>query len=134
MWVFPSLVTMTTAATRMYRSLTNFSLPPNTYDILSFICRQVHCCLCSALDSENERGNALEPNSKQSSAAKLSKRLEVTVHTAFEEHHISQCDGYPGSNGQLADKPDGLSVDSREECRGGKTCPGVIDIGDSENV
>ena len=86
--------------------------------------RQAHCCLCrhrSALDSEK---NASEPNSNWSPAnavPKLSKRLEVTVHTAFEEHQISQSDGYPASNVQLADKPDELSVDSEEECREGKT-------------
>jgi hypothetical protein len=76
-------------------------------------------------------------NSKQSSAGvahKLSKQLEVTVHTAFEEHQMSQCDAYPGSDGQLTDKPDELSVDSRVEYREEKTRRGVIDIGDSVDV
>ena len=64
---------------------------------------------------------------------KLSKPLEVSVHTAYEEHQMSRCDAYPVSDGQLTDKQDGLSVDSIEG-REGKTRRVVIDIGDSVNV
>jgi hypothetical protein len=50
---------------------------------------------------------------------KLSKQLEVTVHTAYEEHpmasHETHCDAYLGSDGQLADKPEKLSVDGKVE-------------------
>jgi hypothetical protein len=53
---------------------------------------------------------------------KLSEQLEVTVHTAYEEHpmsHKTHCDAYPGSDGQLANnlKPDQLSVDGKVEGR-----------------
>jgi len=69
---------------------------------------------------------------------KLSKQLEVTVHTAYEEHsmsHQTHCDAYPGSEGQLADKPEELSEDGRVEGgREGKTRRGIIDIADSVNV
>jgi hypothetical protein len=43
---------------------------------------------------------------------------------------MSQCDVYPGSDGQLTDKPDELSVDSRVEGREEKTRR-VVDIGGS---
>jgi hypothetical protein len=48
----------------------------------------------------------------------FSKQLEVTVHTAYEEHpvsHETHCDAYPGSDGQLAEKPDEVSVDGKVE-------------------
>jgi hypothetical protein len=58
----------------------------------------------------------------------LSKQLEVTVHTAH--------DAYPGSDGQMADKPDELRVDGKPEVerREGKTRRATIDIADSVNV
>ena len=86
----------------------------------------------SALDSENARRYAsASSNTKQSSSGavhKLSKQLEVTVHTAFEEHQLSPCDAYPVLDKQLSDKPDGLSLESGVESREGKTRRGVIDI------
>ena len=51
--------------------------------------------------------------------------MEVSVHTTYEEHQMSHCEAYPGSEGQLTDKPDELSVDSKVE---------VVDIGDHMNV
>jgi hypothetical protein len=68
---------------------------------------------------------------------KLSNQLEVTVHTAYEEHpvsHETRCDAYPGSDGQLADKPDELNVDGKVEGGEGKTHRGIIDIAYSANV
>jgi hypothetical protein len=65
---------------------------------------------------------------------KLSNQLEVSVHTTFEEHQMSHCEAYPGLDGQLADKPDEFSVDSKVEGREGKGRRSVIDIGDSMNV
>jgi hypothetical protein len=82
----------------------------------------------------------LVSNSKQSSVVhKLSDQLEVTVHTAYEEHPMSRkahCDVYPGSDGRLADKPDELSLESDGKVEGGeeKTHRGIIDIADSVNV
>ena len=43
--------------------------------------------------------------------------------------HETHCDTYPGSNGQLANKPDEVSVDGKV----GKNSS-VIDIADSMNV
>jgi hypothetical protein len=60
----------------------------------------------------------------------LQKQLEVTVHTAFEEHQMSRCGVYDGSDGHLTDKPDELSVDSKVEGLEEKTHRGVINIGD----
>ena len=60
--------------------------------------------------------------------------MEVTVHTAFEEHQLSPCDVYPGSVGQMSDKPDELSVDSRVESHEEKSRRGVMDIGNSMSV
>jgi hypothetical protein len=131
MFVVPAMITMTVAATRMYRSLTNFGLPSNMYEIFFHsVCLQVHCRLChrSALDPENtQRRNCLGSNSKHSSLVpKLSesKQMEVTVHTAYEEHpmsHETHCDAYPSSDGRLSDKPGKLGVDGKVESREVKT-------------
>ena len=65
---------------------------------------------------------------------KLSKKLEVTVHTDFEEHQMSKCDACPGSDGQLTDKPDEFSVDSGVEGHEEKIRrESVIDVGSSVN-
>jgi hypothetical protein len=97
---------------------------------------QAHCCLChcSAAESEGaQRRNRFASNSKQSSVVhKLSKHLEVTVHTAYEEHPISHethCEGYQGSDGQVGDKSDAaLSVDDKVEGLEGNTRQAIIDI------
>jgi hypothetical protein len=75
----------------------------------------VVCHHCSTSDSENvKRRSHLVSNSKHSSVLHpLSKQLEVTVHTAYEEHpvsHETQGDAYSGSDGQSTDKPDEVSV------------------------
>lgn len=62
---------------------------------------------------------------------KLSRQLEVTVHTAYEEHQISHethCDGYQGSDGQAADKSDALSMDDKVDGLEGNTRQAIIDI------
>jgi hypothetical protein len=82
----------------------------------------------------------LSSNTKQCSVVhKLSEQLEVTVHTAHEEHptsHETHCDAYPGSDRKTADEPDELSVDGKPEVeRGeGKTRRVIIDIADKVNV
>lgn len=55
---------------------------------------------------------------------KPSKQLEVTVHTAYEEHAIAQAhrDACTGSYGQSADKSNELTMHDKEA---------VIDIADS---
>lgn len=76
-------------------------------------------------------------NSKHSSTAhKLSKQLEVTVHTDYEEHQLSQShqthyDIFTGSDGQLAYKSDDLGVDGKVEGREVKTCRAIIDKADN---
>ena len=134
MFVIPAMITMTIGATRMYRSLTNFASPPNlnTYDILPFNFNfHAHRRLChgSAHDSVNaQRSNRLPrvPNiTKDSSFIQIHpNRLEVTVHTDYEEHqmsHATHCGSSPSSDGHLADKAQELSLgDDVEDREGGK--------------
>jgi hypothetical protein len=53
-----------------------------------------------------------------------SSRLEVTVHKAYEEHAMTDTNhfstSYPGSDGQLHDKPHELSFDDNVEDRAEK--------------
>ncbi len=53
-----------------------------------------------------------------------STRLEVTVHKAYEEHAMTDTNhfstSYPGSEGQLHDKPHELNFDDNVEDRAEK--------------
>ncbi|KAI0281025.1 hypothetical protein BGY98DRAFT_960589 [Russula aff. rugulosa BPL654] len=99
MFMMPSLVAMTIAATRIYRSLSHFASPLNT-----------------ANDSETgnasrQRSSHLASTNKDTPVVHItSDRLEVSVHTSYEEHPMSQ----------LADKPHELgSEDNNAEDREG---------------
>jgi len=92
------------ATTRMYRSLQYFALLSNTYDIFQSILLHAHCCLChlSAPDSnddEKTRNSHLVPKTNDPSIIRIPcNRLEVAVHTAYEEYPMSQmghCRPYP---------------------------------------
>ncbi|KAF8499724.1 hypothetical protein F5888DRAFT_105756 [Russula emetica] len=89
MFMMPSLVTMTIAATRIYRSLSHFASPPST-----------------EIDSESgntsqKRSSRLVSTNKDTAVVHIPlDRLEVSVRTAYEEHPMSK----------LADKPHELGV------------------------
>ncbi|KAF8499722.1 hypothetical protein F5888DRAFT_105780 [Russula emetica] len=96
MFLMPSLIAMTIAATRIYRSVSHFASPPST-----------------AIGSES--GNTSESRQRSSRFVSTNKdtavvhipsdRLEVSVHTAYEEHPISK----------LADKPHELGFEDNTD-------------------
>lgn len=114
MFSLPSVITLTIAATRMYRSLTHFTFSPDMYDILpsnqnshSLLSILAHC---SVEDSENpQRSSRLVSSASHPSVVQLpSNRLDITVHTACEEYPMSQMDrraSHISSDAQLAGKP-----------------------------
>jgi hypothetical protein len=116
MFTLPSLIAITIAATRLYRSLAHFASPP-TYDILpsspsSRSLLSISLTHCSAQDSEtpqSQRSNRLVSNAIPSIVQMPSNRLEVTVHTAYEEYPMSQID----------DKPHKINFDDDVEGREG---------------
>lgn len=108
LFLLPSLITIVIAATRTYRTLTYYaSTPPNTTGPNS-----------STLPTSNRFASS----TKNSTIVHIpSNRLEVTVHSAYEEYSMSQmngCDSYPSPDAQLADKsPHEFSLDDNIEDR-----------------
>jgi len=105
MFLMPSYITMSIAATRIYRSLADFA---STTEV--------------AMDSGKPPGVGRNvPTSKLMFAVPTSSnRAEVAVHTSHEQHPISSTDQdviYIGreSPDQLSDKPRGLSFDDDPE-------------------
>lgn len=69
-------------------------------------------------------------STKPSSVVHMPSRLEVTVHTAYEEYPMSptnQCALHLSSDAQLTDKPHELSFDESVEVREGKKLSAFVD-------
>jgi hypothetical protein len=97
--MMPSLVAMTIAATRIYRSLSHFASPPDTYENYFFSnCIRAHCGLCHHSVNDSEPDNAswqrgLVSTYKDAAVVHIPiDRLEVSVHTntTNEEHAMSK--------------------------------------------
>jgi hypothetical protein len=116
LFLLPAVVTLAISSTRLYRSLANFSSPPDSYDILpvQFLLRaHRHLRHCSAQDWECPRSGRSISNNKPLSNVP-SNRLEVTVHKAYEEHPTSEANhyvSYPSSDVPIADKPHEIHFD-----------------------
>jgi hypothetical protein len=96
LFLLPAVVTLAISSTRLYRSLANFSSPPD-----------------SAQDWECPRSGRSISNNKPLSNVP-SNRLEVTVHKAYEEHPTSEANhyvSYPSSDVPIADKPHEIHFD-----------------------
>ncbi|KAI9453602.1 hypothetical protein F5148DRAFT_1289011 [Russula earlei] len=121
MFQFPGLITLAIAATRMYRSLTDFvSGSTNMCDSLplpSSAFRFSRSSMTLISVSQSVQGHEIKPpNAKRNSPAPIpSTRIEVSVDTAYEQFPTSQtshhglCTGNVTSGEQPGDKPDGLS-------------------------
>jgi len=111
---------MTIAATRIYRSLSHFASPPNTYEIplIQIIFTLTGVCHRSVNDSSRPgnpswlRGSRLVSTNKDIIAVVHipSDQLEVSMHTTHEEHPMSN----------LADKPHELGFEDNVEDQEGK--------------
>ena len=115
LFLLPSMVTLAISSTRLYRSLANFSLPPDSYDLPVQLlpCAHHHLRHFSAQDWECPQSGRSITNNKTFSKVP-SNRLEVTVHKAYEEHPRLQTDdyvSYPSSNVHMADKPHEIHFD-----------------------
>ena len=100
----------------MHRSLQYFAPSSTVYDILQSILPHAHCCLChlSAPDSHDEktRNSRFASRTKNPSVVRIpSNRLEVSVHTAYEEYPMSSMKHC----GPTPDKPRELDIDDKVE-------------------
>ncbi|KAH9968299.1 hypothetical protein BJV74DRAFT_868749 [Russula compacta] len=107
MFLMPALMTMSIAATRMYRSLADFGAAAD---------------ITRGSEGPQRIGHTA-PNARLTSNMPISYRqMEVAVHTAYEQYPGFQTDqhvSYIGMDGQLGEKPRGLSFDDDLESRRG---------------
>ena len=122
MFHLPSVITNTVAATRMYRSLADYTLESsNMYDyILRFLSSPaliiVRGSFCSSLDPgfSNSKSDTV-PKMKWNKPTLISlNRIEVAVDTAYEQYPTSRTT--LGEDTQQGDKPHELSVGGDLEC------------------
>jgi hypothetical protein len=120
---------MTITATRTHRSLVDYASGfPDVYDTLNLRTfyptqRGKYCFRVTAASSrENNKlpkSSAVFSKIKRAQAALNSPdRIELTVHTAFEQHtttHTNDCDSCTNTNGQVREKPNAWGLDDDVE-------------------
>ena len=123
----PTLITMSIAATRMYRSLADFCSVTDMYStLLSHYSARSPCLVYrSTSGSEGpQRIGHTAPNARSTSNIPISySQVEVAVHTSYEQYPGLQTDqhaSYINVNGQMGHKPRGLSFDDDLESRRGE--------------
>ena len=115
MFQMPWLVTMSIAATRMYRSLSDF-LSPDVYDIpfLSSL-----CLLYFSVHSNPHSNGRNIPVAKAVPAVPTSfTSMQVTVHTTREQYPTSQPNDY-GTYTRMDGKMHGPAIDPRNDIERG---------------
>ena len=117
MFQLPALVTMSIAATRMYRLLTDFVFEStDLYSDLSFLSSSAHRsqCHCSVQDSLQGSG-APVPRAMQTHAVQIPlNRTEVAVDMSYLQYPTSQTShhsSYISTDGQGNHKPNELASD-----------------------
>ena len=124
MFQLPSVVTMTIAATRMYRSLTDFaSCATDMYQILTSLSSPLlTCCRRLYRASSNLPKGHTKVSNMQWNVAMPVDRIEVTVDSTDEQYQISgtsRHDPYSNAEEQLYEKPQGYeSGQEPRETRG----------------
>jgi hypothetical protein len=117
MFQIPWMISISIAATRMYRSLTDFvSGVPDTYGVsFPFLFQRL---LCYRYPCSIEAGHQGEsgPTSRflQNPAVQPLKRLEVTVHSTRvwdSAAQMSDLGSYASTDGPVTYKPNGLTSD-----------------------
>lgn len=122
MFQFPSVITDTIAATRIYRSLADYTF--GTTNMYCYILRLSSSALiivggsfCSSLDVGCSKSDSKVSKMKWNNPAPIPlNRIEVAVDTAYEQYPASQTMLSAGA--QQSDKPHELSVigDQPAEC------------------
>jgi len=100
MFLTPSLITMSIAATRMYRSLSDFGFSVD---------------IGNSSDNSQKR---LATNTKWTTTIPLSpNRMEVAIHTSYESSRspTAQYVAYMSSDGQHGNKPHGINLNDDME-------------------
>jgi hypothetical protein len=117
MFQLPSVITNTIAATRIYRSLADYTLESTHmyYYIPRFLSSPaliiVGGSFCSSLDAGFSKNDSKVSKTKWSNHAPISfNRIEVAVDTAFEQYPTSRTTF--SVDAQQVDKPHELSVGS----------------------
>jgi hypothetical protein len=117
MFQLPSVITNTIAATRIYRSLADYTVESSKmyYYILRSLPSPaliiVGGSFCSSLDAGFSKGGTKASKMKWNNPAPISlNRIEVAVDTAHEQYPTSRTTLSVGS--QQGDKPHELSVGS----------------------
>jgi hypothetical protein len=117
MFLFPSVITNTIAATRIYRSLVDyaFEAPIMYYNTLRFLSSPtliiVGGSFCSSLGAEFSKSDDKASKMKWSNPAPISlNRIEVAVDTAYEQYPTSRKTFSVGA--QQGDKPHEMIVGS----------------------
>jgi hypothetical protein len=114
MFQLPSVITNTIAATRIYRSLADYTFGSSSmyYYILRFLSSPaliiVGGSFCSSLDAGSSKSDTKA--SKINLTPISFNRIEVTVDTAYEQYPTSRTTLSVGA--QQGDKPHELSVGS----------------------
>lgn len=118
MFQTPALIVMSIAATRMYRSLTDFTSTSGYYAPRLFRCPHAKHGRChSSFDTSQIRsGRTKSSDPRRISSAPIPlDRLEVAVHRASEDYpqaNMGQCVSYGtySAHSQSQDKPLVLSI------------------------
>ena len=118
MFQMPWLVTMSIAATRMYRSLSDF-LSPEVYDILFLFCLWPTCILNGyhSLHSGPHSNGRNIPVTKAAPAVPFTS-MQVVVHTTCEQYLTSQPNDYD-TYISMDERTHGLAVDPRNDIESG---------------
>ncbi|KAH9962368.1 hypothetical protein BC827DRAFT_1154908 [Russula dissimulans] len=119
MFLMPSLITMSIAATRMYRSLSDFGFSVDMYGGLIPSLSGTHFCVrrCSGNSSDNSQ-KRLATNAKWTTTIPLSpNRMEVAIHTSYESSTspTAQYVAYMTSDGQNGNKPREINLNNDVE-------------------
>jgi hypothetical protein len=124
MFLIPSLITMSIAATRMYRSLADFFFSADMYDSLIALSSGTHRCvrLCSGNGSDKPPKRIVTNTKWTTTIPPTPSRMEVIVDTSYEEWQLSasQTGKYApymtrSSDGQHGDKSHGLNLNDDVE-------------------
>ena len=122
MFLMPSLITMSIAATRMYRSVADFGSSIDAYGILSPHLFPCSLSLRSPMDSEDPAGTdyAISSSKPTFTVPTPPKQMEMAMKTSDEKHPTSLTDDnvfyiVKGHLEQLCDRSPSVSVDDDVE-------------------
>ena len=96
MFEIPTLIVLAICATRMHRSLVDFaSRSSQVYDFPRFLFSPAQCVRCISAQEESHQGTTiLFSKTKRTDTAPTARdRVEIVIHTSFEQHPTSLVSG-----------------------------------------